>query len=331
MRVNSGSGVLEKLDALGFHLRRELLVRSDGLAEAVLRNRRLVELPREEGQPHRLSLLEDLRDQLVGKRNGLAGVFEQARLFIPSRAFGRIKILAISRVANPHDLRCAIEVDEAERAGTHRVILKFLTVEIHGFFRHRIREWLRQIVKELRATLQQLDLDRVTVQRLEALNALGVVNLPRLRAFITPLIQPHHFAVKNPEAGRERLGIGKTLPRVDEIFCRQLAAFAVRILEAGIVLKEGALLEMESVGLPVRAHLRHRFGQRWLHDEWTLEIVVSHESFVGVADLLARIDVVRLSRIQALDLRFRPKMKRVGRIVLRFGATREAASQGAEK
>ena len=257
----------------------------------------------EEGQPARLVLLDDADLDAIDHRQAAAleARLERLALGIVRRGIDLLVVeaLAVMRVALQHHQRAAPPLLEHEGPGAHRMRHRVARIGLDHLARDRaVQVALREDLHQPRPRLLRPELQRVAVERAQALDGLvvveGLAGLAHLRVvFVEPeQLELLHFAPRRRGHGR----IGEALEGVDVVLGRQLPALA---LEGGIVREIDAGAQLDRPQLVVVGALRQRRRGQRFHLRGTRQLVVGVEPLEHVGRDHARIEVADLGRIEA--------------------------------
>ena len=259
--------------ALLRQFRTDFVVRDRDLGEllAHVQDIQLVFLKRE---PRRLLLFDDvdldppdLRHLLAFHRRGDLDVAWVAA------GFGLPYESSKIRVGFEDDLVRALPFLEAIGAGSNRVSIGVVGVGVDDLARDRAVVRHGHEISEVVVGLLELDLQRISVQRLQSVDP-GVVIHPAAFFGVFLELLESHDAIDEAFEGRLVGGILEALDRVDVILRGQLALLA---LERGVRGKVNPLADLEDIGPGLIAYHRHGFRRARNKLRRTRQIVVGHQ------------------------------------------------------
>ncbi len=172
-----------------------------------------------------------------------------------------------------------------------------VAVMLDHLARHRTGQVaVGEVVEEVVVGLLEADLERVAVERAQALDRHVVVHAVRLPRGRQDLVHPRDLALQQVEVGRLLLRVEVALHRVDVVLGHQLAALAV---ERGVVGEVDARLHAHRVERAALGDLRH--GRQRVRDELHRpgEVVVLQRRLEDVGDEVAGIEVGELHGVEA--------------------------------
>ena len=164
-----------KSDALGRELRIEVHAIGDGLPEVVLGELEVIDLALNEVQPAGLRFTCDVDHHAIDEGHGLVRVCKKASAQVVPTALSRVHFGAEVGVLLHHDPAIAVPRLQYVGSGPYRVIgqVTLLIGPLGCRFRgNRRSEGHRQHIHDLRVRLQQLELQRVVVERLHPFHGL---------------------------------------------------------------------------------------------------------------------------------------------------------------
>ena len=255
----------------------------------------------EKGQPARLVFLDDVNLDPVDQRKSatleaLVGCLGLGRV---GRWIGLIPLLPEVGVAHKTDLGRALPLGQLEGAGSDRVLHDLVAVFLDDLTGHGPEHTrIGQRVNKTRAGLLQLELQRVPVQRAQALD-FGVVIKPGAGRLCRSTQSGHADDLFLSEAAEHRalvLWIGDALKAVDVIGRRQ---FALLSTKRGVVVKVDALPDAYREGLEIGRHLRHALGDVGHQLGGPCQVVIGVKGVEDIGRQNARIQVGQLGRIEA--------------------------------
>ena len=213
------------------------------------------------------------------------------------RLFG-VVLVAIARVALEADARAALPGAEAERPRAHRVLHDAVAVELDDLARHRTRHRrVAEVVGEARVRHAEPELDRVAVERAQALDFAVVIERLALQRRRAHVVDAEQLVVL------ER-GVARALPArvevaLDRIHVVGRGELAAHALEGRIVGEVDPRPQPHGEGLEVRRGLRHGRRRVRLQPHRAGEEFVGVERVEDVGDERRRIEVGDLRRVEA--------------------------------